>query len=179
MRNSLVGQRFGRWVVISFAGRRKKSLRWNCRCDCGREATVSGWCLKHGNNGGSTQCLRCGRKQGGAKRRKGRGSCPRNHVFAGYRTDARRRQIEWALSDQEFDVLTASPCRYCGGEPAARTVEFDVVFIWNGIDRIDNSKGYISGNVASCCKTCNLMKRGLTVQEFKDHIKKIYRYLEN
>lgn len=40
----LVGQKFGRWTVVSFAERRKKCSYWNCVCECGKEKIVS-----HGN----------------------------------------------------------------------------------------------------------------------------------
>ena len=41
------------------------------------------------------------------------------------------------------------------------------------IDRIDNSKGYIKGNVVSCCKKCNTAKNTMTTEEFKQWIKKV------
>ena len=34
--NNLVGQRFGRWVVIEYVG----NSRWLCHCDCGNEGVV-------------------------------------------------------------------------------------------------------------------------------------------
>jgi hypothetical protein len=44
--------------------------------------------------------------------------------------------------------------------------EYNGRFIASGIDRVDNSKGYIPGNCVACCGTCNLAKRELTVDEF-------------
>jgi len=51
-RLDLVGQRFGRWTVIEFAGvaRRGQSL-WRARCDCGTERTVRGHNLRDGDDG--------------------------------------------------------------------------------------------------------------------------------
>lgn len=37
---SLVGQRFGRLLVASFAGSRNGKREWLCRCDCGQERIV-------------------------------------------------------------------------------------------------------------------------------------------
>lgn len=41
-RLDLVGQRFGRLVVVSFAGKvgTERCNRWNCKCDCGKSTTV-------------------------------------------------------------------------------------------------------------------------------------------
>lgn len=41
MRIDLMGQRFGRLVVIGFAGKEKhRQLRWECLCDCGNSKNV-------------------------------------------------------------------------------------------------------------------------------------------
>lgn len=38
----LTGQRFGRLIVIGFAGKSKNGhSKWLCRCDCGNEKTIS------------------------------------------------------------------------------------------------------------------------------------------
>lgn len=44
----------------------------------------------------------------------------------------------------------------------------------NGIDRVDNSLGYILSNVVSCCKICNYMKKDLSEQEFQDQCERVY-----
>ena len=55
-------QRFGRWKVEKFAGRRKtgnekkKILYWHCRCVCGNRSQVQ---QRHLLNGNSTQCKAC------------------------------------------------------------------------------------------------------------------------
>ncbi len=45
---NLIGQKFGRYTVISFDGRRNGSIFWKCRCDCGNERSVSASHLKSG-----------------------------------------------------------------------------------------------------------------------------------
>lgn len=80
---------------------------------------------------------------------------------------ARQRKKAWNLNDLEAFELCLQPCYYCGLEvsfPESR----------NGIDRIDNSKGYESENVVSCCKWCNSAKMERTLEEFKDWITKAY-----
>lgn len=46
----LTGQRFGRLVVESFAGRVNKRSYWNCICDCGNKHTVRADILKRGDS---------------------------------------------------------------------------------------------------------------------------------
>lgn len=61
-RKDLTGQRFGRLVVIEYAGSRvtpngtHKSL-WKCRCDCGKETVIQGDDLKCGTSQ-SCGCLK-------------------------------------------------------------------------------------------------------------------------
>jgi len=45
----LVGQRFGRLVVLSLAVSLKNAVRWNCICDCGIKSVVHGSSLTKGN----------------------------------------------------------------------------------------------------------------------------------
>ncbi len=46
--------------------------------------------------------------------------------------------------------------------------------VHNGIDRLNSGSGYESGNCVSCCKTCNLAKNDLGVEEFRTWVRAIY-----
>lgn len=51
----LTGLKFGRWTVISYAGRRKEprgryTTLWHCRCDCGNEESITGSSLRNGSS---------------------------------------------------------------------------------------------------------------------------------
>ena len=46
---NLVGQRFGKLVVISQVQNRKGHSYWNCLCDCGKEKIIRGSHLKNGS----------------------------------------------------------------------------------------------------------------------------------
>lgn len=45
---NFTGKRFGRLVVIAYAGKRGGMHRWRCRCDCGRETVVGQTLLQTG-----------------------------------------------------------------------------------------------------------------------------------
>lgn len=55
-RIDLVGQRFGRLVVISYAFTDNNKAYWNCVCDCGNECIKPTYALKY-NNVKSCGCL--------------------------------------------------------------------------------------------------------------------------
>ena len=78
---------------------------------------------------------------------------------------AKRRQLKCEISKEHYEeYFYQQPCFYCG------TVS-------NGIDRVDSSKGYVDGNCLPCCKTCNLMKRTDSFNDFIEHIGRMYRHL--
>lgn len=52
-RIDLTGQRFGRLLVLSYAGLRKGKAYWDCACDCGALSAVSGGSLR---KGATTSC---------------------------------------------------------------------------------------------------------------------------
>lgn len=82
--------------------------------------------------------------------------------YRSYLSSAQKRTYNFELTIDEFSEIILRSCVYCG----------DVDKI--GIDRIDNSIGYTKENSASCCKTCNYMKKTFSVHDFLSHIKKIY-----
>lgn len=76
---------------------------------------------------------------------------------------AKDRGIIWELTDEEATACILGDCYYCGAKP-------DPV---NGIDRVDNSKGYLSDNTVPACSVCNMMKQELTLTGFLNHCTRI------
>ena len=176
---NLKGQRFGKLLVVDEEGRCKRGKAiWKCKCDCGNETIVTSYSLKSGVTKScgcfNAECVR-------DRRFLGYGVGAFNRVLLSYTNNARLKGLEFALSIDEFKELTKGCCFYCGVEPQQsiknniRTVNGN--YVHNGIDRIDSSKGYISGNVVSCCVKCNKMKLDHSVEEFRKHIIKIYDYM--
>ena len=50
-------------------------------------------------------------------------------------------------------------------------------FRYNGVDRIDNSRGYEEGNVVPCCRQCNWSKRDLTTEQFLAWVLRVNKHL--
>lgn len=57
-----------------------------------------------------------------------------------------------------FSQLISGNCAYCGSFPRNSVLYLRFTFLYQGIDRMDNSKGYIPGNVVPCCLECNSIK---------------------
>lgn len=93
-----------------------------------------------------------------------------------------KRGLTCNLTTEEVLELVKSKCHYCGDGFSNllnyNQPYFKYKFYHNGIDRIDSSKGYIKGNVVSCCKTCNISKMDMDYNAYINHIKKIYKNLK-
>lgn len=86
-----------------------------------------------------------------------------NHYVKG----AKKRNIDFKLSKDKFNALIILPCFYCNYYKNGEV---------NGIDRVDNNKGYIENNVVSCCLMCNSAKGTQHPQEFIDKLYLIYNH---
>lgn len=99
----------------------------------------------------------------------------KNKLFYKYRMQANRRGIEFKLKYHFFLDLIKQECFYCGATNSAREVTpSGHILEFNGIDRVDNTSGYVEHNVVPCCKTCNQMKSDLDYSVFTNQIKCIY-----
>lgn len=83
-------------------------------------------------------------------------------IFNRLKRNAKQRNIFFNIDLDFFMSLWEQNCTYCG----------DKVYT-AGIDRIDSSIGYVSGNCVRCCFICNKAKNNLSVGDFINHCKKI------
>lgn len=82
-------------------------------------------------------------------------------IVKSIKSTAKKRKLLFEIDDITVFNIIHSPCHYCGF-----LVEFPLSR--NGLDRIDNSLGYIADNVVSCCWICNRAKRELSLEEFNE-----------
>lgn len=61
-----------------------------------------------------------------------------------------RHGFDWAFTKEEYSELIGQTCHYCGANTSRETGK--------GLDRLDNLKGYIHGNVVPCCGRCNRVR---------------------
>lgn len=79
-------------------------------------------------------------------------------AYSEYKNRADKKGLAFELTKDDYRKVCGGACLYCGkASSGAHT---------NGIDRVDNTKGYTVDNVVPCCSKCNYMKRDMTQEEF-------------
>jgi len=77
--------------------------------------------------------------------------------YKAYRDGAKKRNMEFNLTLEEFSSYWQLDCNYCGSSIA--TI---------GLDRIDSSIGYNINNIVPCCSRCNEMKMDSSTEAWMD-----------
>lgn len=85
-----------------------------------------------------------------------------------YTIRASKKNLEFALSQDEFDAIKCQPCYLCGKQSNSQHL--------NGVDRLDNNKGYSLDNVKSCCFGCNHIKRNYVLEDMFTKFMDIYSF---
>lgn len=182
----LTGKKFGRWTALEFESRISKRgiivSYWKCLCECGTIKTVETGHLKNGKS--INRSCGCWKKK--ADRIRGLKMAAigtarfaaRRHLqvkegtafrtaYAHYRRAALKRGYKWELTEEQFREVTSSPCAYTGQLPAKSFIaKSGEVYMYNGIDRKDNTKGYIMENCLPCCAEVNRMKMKIPYDRF-------------
>jgi len=171
--SSIIGKKFGKLTIQSkfeYRGSNVNYLYFECLCDCGNSKFIS-WGHIRGGNTKSCGCLR-----NIGYRRLPKGQASRNAAIRVYRINAKKRNIDFKLTDNEVFIFMKSNCHYCNMPPSnlwkSRCKNGN--FIYNGIDRKDNNLGYTLNNCVSCCKVCNYFKRDMDYDEFLGLVFRIY-----
>lgn len=171
------GTRFGRLVVQRDTGKRNADLRrlYRCVCDCGKSITTD---LRNTRSCGCLQKERAAQANMKHKRLEP-GEANFKRLFGTYAHSAIKRGFAFAITRDDFKRLTSSPCHYCGAAPAQvcnyNPQSFGPYF-YNGLDRVENDKGYLLDNVVPCCYQCNVAKHNRTQKEFLEWLKRIYTH---
>jgi hypothetical protein len=176
-----VGLRFGKLVALEVAGRNARgNLTYRCRCDCGNEKVIVHRELHRGHTT-SCGCVRFSRLRAGLNKLP-HGQAAFNLVLGSYKRQAKARDLVFELDIETFRALTSSDCYYCGTPPSqvwcgSTSARINGNYTYNGIDRVDNDRGYVDGNVRPCCGQCNRSKRDLTEAAFLAWLARAYRRL--
>ena len=165
----VTGERYGRLVALRRMGyNRHKQAIWEWQCDCGAVVSrllmnVRRRCTR------SCGCLHAEERRGRVRNRLPFGESSFRGLWKDYVHRAARSGRGWTLTSELFRRLTSSPCHYCGLEPrqvSLASPESNGAYIYNGLDRADNSRGYEPDNVVPCCIACNRGKGVMTEEEF-------------
>ena len=169
----LTGRKFGKLIVIEKSHNSGEAgnwtVYWKCQCDCGNTSTPTAGALLSGH---ST-------------------TCGKNHNSL--RTDSRlvsaRRVFENNYNDaditfEQFVELSQRNCHYCDAAPSNKIYAVgyknprhnEYLFVYNGLDRVDNTKLHTLDNVVPCCRICNCAKSNKTKEEFLAWIVRAYTH---
>jgi len=169
--DTLFNKKFGMLTIIDkYYDEEKKELFWLSKCDCGNKKIVKtkGSDLRNGKVK-SCGCFR--------RRRLQYGENSFNRLYDTYKRRSLQKGFPFNLSKEEFREITSRNCFYCGVEPkqkAGPTKKGYGYYVYNGIDRIDSTKGYEKDNIVTCCGQCNISKNNYSYDEFLEWVGRIY-----
>lgn len=148
-----------------------------CQCNCGEIFETRADNL-HRTKG----CVPCAYAYMGKKNTLPNNESSKRTFYSSYISNANSRNLIFNLSREKFDLLISENCFYCGEPPTisnylSKTSKHKDDFYCNGIDRLDNTLGYFEENCVTCCTDCNMMKKKMNIDNFKEKIIKIYKHL--
>lgn len=181
MKRNLIGQKFNKLEAKSFAyrGRHGLSFYWFA-CECGNRKILCGTDVSCGK----TKSCGCNHiiYNREAHIRLSLGEAAFNILYGAYKSGSKSRGHEFSLTQEEFHNLTQSNCTYCGLPPIkvwAGTNRKQSPYLYNGVDRVNNARGYVSDNVVPCCKVCNQAKHNLSLEEFTEWLDRVVKFRTN
>lgn len=183
LHNEIIGKKLGKLTVIKKNSKNpNKGSEWLCKCSCGGSLILNTTQIRR-ENGRITSC--------GCEKNLNSAFNNKKFVIIKRLYDSQIKRNEKTkkyniIGIDEFYKLSFGNCFYCGTQPSRRVIREEYIykknkkkseFIYvNGVDRIDSSKGYIKGNVRSCCSSCNIAKNSLSEDKFRKLIIDIYNH---
>lgn len=162
-----IGEKYGHLTIIGY----KIGKEYECLCDCGNTTYAIEYNLLNGNKMSCGFCHYKGLEFGESAFRE---------LYYNYKRNAERRNLSFDITTEDFRNITKMNCYYCGKEPSQEANHNKTrrgSYIYNGIDRIDNSIGYALDNIVPCCNFCNHAKKDYTKDNFINNIINIYKNL--
>lgn len=176
----MVGRKLGDLTVFALYEVKNRRSYWVCECRCGASRVVSRSNLV---SGGTSSCG-CSRK--GLRKYR---AATINHEYNQHKQGGIKRGYGF-MAKEEWLSVAQLPCFYCGGLDVRNkavscknskgyvALAAEEIPLWNcalnGIDRMNSNVGYAFGNCVPCCETCNRMKASESVDDFLNHVRRIY-----
>lgn len=183
----IIGRKVGFLTVIEATDEYNKHNNrcYICECECGKKTKLFSTCLREKASWKPS----CGCQKIKYENRCDGRKVSENMYFLKYQAGAKRRNLDWELDKEHFLNLSKQNCYYCNLEPQPynayanqkryQTKNNLLERSWinvNGIDRVDNHKGYLIDNSVSCCTKCNFAKRHYSQQEFLNWVNRISEF---
>lgn len=170
---NLAGQIYGKLTIISQEPGRCPNgyALWKAQCKCGQFIVRPSYRFR--NKYTAMQC--CPECAPVGRPRVPDNGAHVNALFTGRKRSAKERKLAWEITKEHARSMFESNCFYCDGPPQMAYTHKNLSgsYAWNGIDRVDNSLGYIPSNCVSCCWDCNRAKGTLSHEDFMEWIKRL------
>lgn len=166
-----VGKKYGRMTITGIVSK-GKSPRVSAICDCGKEKILSAYDVVY------RKVVSCGcyhREEMSKRQIKPDNHSAKTRLYNGIKAGAEVRNYSFELTKEECYNIAKQNCYYCEVPPERELKTVGGSIRVNGIDRVDNEKGYTLDNCVSSCKKCNIMKHGVTIHI----VKKIMEFIED
>lgn len=171
------------WQEYTHKERKKRRRMYICLCECGGLTHARSFALRH------KIAYSCGcyvKELQAARMSKSGYDYLIRSILRNYRYSALRRGYEFTLTYGQFAQIVQSDCYFCGAKPHTQLKDYmrrlktkDVsAFRYNGIDRLDNTRGYVLDNCVPACDICNNAKSTLSYETFVDWVRRVYEHLE-
>lgn len=173
----LTGKRFGKLIVLKISHTNSRRKFWECKCDCGGSKV----CTTKSLTSGYVKSCGCAIRNKNHIRWKGYEDIPYD-FFSSYKRGALTRGLDfeitieyvWEIFKSQNFKCALSGIDLCFSETrkqrGLRTVS---------IDRKDNKKGYVLGNIQLVHKVINIMKNKLNDEEFIKYCNLISEHNKN
>ena len=135
-------------------------------CKCGTEFK----CALSNLKGGNTKSCGCYDREtssiSGKNNSLGLGTANFNTLYGKYKSKAIKRGYSFTLSKEFCFKMFQENCYFCGKLPLQSYKQKGCTgeFLYNGLDRVDNSLGYLESNIVTCCWKCNAIKHSVSVK---------------
>ena len=173
------GTVFGRLTVLNYTFIRDDRKFCSCECSCGNVITIA----EHNLLQGDTKSCGCLAKETASKNATERNYLTRQYepIEAASRLVFLAKYNDGTLTFDQFHTMSQMICTYCGKQPSNKRTAInnqsdksfnkeDSVFIYNGLDRIDNNLPHNIDNCQTACWECNRARRKLPLTDFISHI---------
>ena len=182
----LIGMRYSMLMVVEklpskvYGDKSKyyKKRMWLCKCDCGNmtEANTGSLTCDKKKSCGCLTSTKSAENSIKSRYKIVKQDAGYRSIYSSYKLNAKSRKFDFNIDFDYAVSIMKSDCHYCGIEPSNTYMKSYYNATYNGIDRVDNTKGYEMDNIVSCCKMCNIAKNNNTEEYFLQWVKRLSEY---
>ncbi len=167
-----INKKYNKLTILEcIDNRHENGVYVKCLCDCGKNITIELYKVKKGEN----KSCGCAVEEAQVKYKLLNSLSAYKKLYRHYVNSAIERNLIFELSPEDFIEIVKQDCYYCGHKPSNKIKVNSSLAFYNGIDRVNNSLGYLKINSVSCCTACNYGKRAMTEEEYISHCENVYK----